>query len=52
MLITNKDDFKDNKEIYSILNALEKAHANKDEFSASVLLTRLELFGLKTEEME
>jgi hypothetical protein len=42
MLFTNKEDFKNNAKVYTILTALETAHANKDHFSASILLTRLE----------
>tara|TARA_R100000951_G_scaffold101420_1_gene92954 strand:- start:30586 stop:30831 length:246 start_codon:yes stop_codon:yes gene_type:complete len=49
MLFTNKEEFKDNKKVYTILTALEKAHTNKDSFSASILLTRLKALNITLE---
>ena len=45
-LFTNKEDFKNNEQVYKLLTALETAHKNKDEFSASILLTRLANIGI------
>lgn len=46
-ILLNKENFKENKEIYKLLTLLENAHRNNDDFAASVLLTRLELKNIK-----
>jgi hypothetical protein len=48
-LIKNKEQYKDDEKIYFILNELEKAHKNKNYFSASVLLKRLENLNFTVE---
>lgn len=40
-MIENKEKYRDNKEIYFMLQQLEIALKNKDDFSASILLKRL-----------
>lgn len=47
-MIKNKAKFKKNQEVMLILNSLEIAIKNRDEFSISILTTRLEKqFNLK-----
>jgi hypothetical protein len=46
-MITNKDNYKGDKEVYPIILALEVAQDKQDLFSASLLLTRLKTLGLK-----
>lgn len=47
-MIKNKNKFKNNAEVTTILNALEVAIANKDEFSVACLIARLDQqFNLK-----
>lgn len=41
-MIENIEKYKDNKEIYFMLQQLEIALKTKDDFSASILLKRLE----------
>ena len=48
-IIKNLEDFKNNKEVYEILCALERAHTNKDDLSASILLKRLKNYNLVLE---
>ena len=47
MLFKNKEDYKDNSQVYNILTALEIAHTKQDRFTASLLLTRLAHLGIK-----
>jgi len=47
-MIKNKNKFKQNQEVMTILNSLETAIKNKDEFAISILVTRLDKqFNLK-----
>lgn len=46
-IFTNKDDFADRPEILALLERLEVAHKNQDEFSAAILLTRLKQKNIK-----
>lgn len=40
-IFINKQDYNTDPVVFAMLTALEKAHKNDDEFSASILLTRL-----------
>jgi hypothetical protein len=47
-MIKNKEKFKKNQEVMVILNSLETAIRNKDDFAISILITRLDKqFNLK-----
>lgn len=46
-MITNKEFYKENKEILFILNQLETAIERGDYFSTSVLITKLKILGYK-----
>jgi hypothetical protein len=46
-MLKNKENFKDNEEVYKMLVELENAHRSQDLFKASILLTRLEQKNIK-----
>jgi hypothetical protein len=46
-LFSNKEDYKDNKEVYDILTRLEKAHKEQDELACAFLLTKLKQKNIK-----
>lgn len=49
MIITNKEKFMANKEISFMLDQLQIAIEKNDDFSVSVLVTRLKSFGYRLE---
>ena len=40
-MIENKDEYKDNQEVYKMLSGLEKAIADNDELKMAILITQL-----------